>query len=204
SRSLLRPMPLLSLPPLSSSPLLFYSFFFNNPPPTKLYPLSLHDALPILILPARRAKASSSTGAGCGIWRAPRETGGSSWFCCLSWRFFGIRASGRAGVTLCAACWLRNTKTSTPFPAKCRFNSLFGFTALKVKLAAMVQLALSRTPLWPLDLILSGQTFAPETTRLMGVAFETARAAVNRRADLTDEMIAKKIIELAKAGERNV
>jgi len=36
----------------------------------------------------------------------------------------------------------------------------------------------------------------------MAVAFETARAAVNRPADLTDEMIAKKIIELAKAGER--
>ena len=51
---------------------------------------------------------------------------------------------------------------------------------------------------------LSGQTFDPETTRLMGVAFETALAAVNRPADLTDEMIAKKIIELAKAGERNV
>ena len=51
---------------------------------------------------------------------------------------------------------------------------------------------------------LSGQTFDPETTRLMGVAFETARAAVNRPADVTDEMIAKKIIELAKAGERNV
>ena len=51
---------------------------------------------------------------------------------------------------------------------------------------------------------LNGETFDPETARLMGVAFETARAAVNRPADLTDEMIAKKIIELAKAGERNV
>jgi hypothetical protein len=38
----------------------------------------------------------------------------------------------------------------------------------------------------------------------MGVAFETARAAVNRAADLTDEMIANKIIELSNAGERNV
>ena len=38
----------------------------------------------------------------------------------------------------------------------------------------------------------------------MGVAFETARAAVNRPADLSDEMIATTIIELAKAGERNV
>jgi hypothetical protein len=53
-------------------------------------------------------------------------------------------------------------------------------------------------------LFLNGQTFDPETARLVGVAFETARAAVNRPADLTDEMIANKIIELANAGERNV
>ena len=51
---------------------------------------------------------------------------------------------------------------------------------------------------------LNGQNFDPETARLVGVAFETARAAVNRPADLTDEMIAKKIIELANAGERNI
>jgi hypothetical protein len=51
---------------------------------------------------------------------------------------------------------------------------------------------------------LSGQTFDPKTVRLMGVTFETARAAVNRPADLSDEMIATTIIELAKAGERNV
>jgi hypothetical protein len=38
----------------------------------------------------------------------------------------------------------------------------------------------------------------------MGVAFESARAAIKRPGDLTDEMIAKKIIELAKAGERNI
>jgi hypothetical protein len=39
----------------------------------------------------------------------------------------------------------------------------------------------------------------------MGIAFEEARAAVRlaRRADLTDEAIAGRIIELAKAGERN-
>jgi hypothetical protein len=51
---------------------------------------------------------------------------------------------------------------------------------------------------------LNGETFDPETARLVGIAFETARAAVNRPADLTDEMIARTIIELAKAGERNV
>ena len=56
----------------------------------------------------------------------------------------------------------------------------------------------------PIRPFLSGQTFDPETVRLMGVAFEIARAAVDRPADLSDEMIATTIIELAKAGERNV
>jgi hypothetical protein len=39
----------------------------------------------------------------------------------------------------------------------------------------------------------------------MGVAFETARQYVKLagRTDLTDEVIAKRIIELAEAGERN-
>ena len=56
----------------------------------------------------------------------------------------------------------------------------------------------------PISPFLHGQTFDPETVRLMGVAFESARAAVKRPGDLTDEMIAKKIIELANAGERDV
>jgi len=38
----------------------------------------------------------------------------------------------------------------------------------------------------------------------MGIAFETVRAAIKRPDDLTDEMIARKIIDLAKAGERDV
>ena len=56
----------------------------------------------------------------------------------------------------------------------------------------------------PIRPFLNGQTFDPETARLVGIAFETARAAIKRRADLSDEMIATTIIELAKAGERNV
>jgi hypothetical protein len=51
---------------------------------------------------------------------------------------------------------------------------------------------------------LDGQKFDPETIRLMGIAFEMARSAVARRADFTDEIIARTIIELAKAGESNV
>ena len=56
----------------------------------------------------------------------------------------------------------------------------------------------------PIRPFLNGETFDPETARLVGIAFETARAAVNRPADLTDEMIARTIIELAKTAERNV
>ena len=56
----------------------------------------------------------------------------------------------------------------------------------------------------PIRPFLHGQTFDPETIRLLGVAFQMARAAVKRPGDLTDEMIARTIIELAKAGERNV
>jgi len=56
----------------------------------------------------------------------------------------------------------------------------------------------------PIRLFLDGQTFDPETARLVGIAFETARAAVKRPSYLSDEMIARTVIELAKAGERNV
>jgi hypothetical protein len=37
-----------------------------------------------------------------------------------------------------------------------------------------------------------------------GVAFEMARADIKCPRDLSDEIIARRIIELAKAGERNV
>jgi hypothetical protein len=56
----------------------------------------------------------------------------------------------------------------------------------------------------PIRPFLNGQTFDPETARLVGIAFETARAAIKRPADLSDEIIARTIIELAKAGKRNV
>jgi hypothetical protein len=51
---------------------------------------------------------------------------------------------------------------------------------------------------------LDGQNFDDETARLVGIAFEMARAAITRPADLTEEIIAGRIIELANAGERNV
>ena len=57
----------------------------------------------------------------------------------------------------------------------------------------------------PISIFLEGQKFDPETKRIMGVAFELTRAALRLvdRDDLAEAIIAKKIIELAKAGERN-
>ena len=108
----------------------------------------------------------------------------------------------RASVTLRVACCLRNTKTSISVPGLVGFSSLFGFTALKVSELGFGYLDWGA--LVPISPFLHGQNFDPETTRLMGVAFESARAAIKRPGDLTDEMIAKKIIELANAGERDV
>jgi hypothetical protein len=57
----------------------------------------------------------------------------------------------------------------------------------------------------PITPFLNGFKFDPEATRVMGVAFEMARAAL-RLADRDDPavaIIANRIIELAKAGERN-
>jgi hypothetical protein len=47
--------------------------------------------------------------------------------------------------------------------------------------------------------------FDPETKRVMRVAFETARIALRLadRDDALEALVAKTIIELAKAGERN-
>jgi hypothetical protein len=57
----------------------------------------------------------------------------------------------------------------------------------------------------PITLFLCNSKFDPETRRIMGLAFEMARLALGLedRGDLANEVIAKKIIELAKAGERN-
>jgi hypothetical protein len=54
----------------------------------------------------------------------------------------------------------------------------------------------------PITEFLDGYSFNPETRRVMGVAFEMARAAL-RLADRTDpitEILAKRIIALAKEG----
>jgi hypothetical protein len=68
----------------------------------------------------------------------------------------------------------------------------------------LIQFALKGTPLVPIRPFLTGQPFDPETVRLLGVAFEMARTAIKCPRDLSDEIIARRIIELAEAGERNV
>lgn len=56
----------------------------------------------------------------------------------------------------------------------------------------------------PIRPYLDGFRFDPETTRVMGVAFEMTRAAIRLDGqEPIDEVIAKKIIELARAGKRN-
>jgi hypothetical protein len=55
----------------------------------------------------------------------------------------------------------------------------------------------------PITPFLGDQKFDPETKRIMGVAFEMARAAIGCPSGAADAMIATRIIELAKAGERN-
>jgi hypothetical protein len=57
----------------------------------------------------------------------------------------------------------------------------------------------------PIIEFLDGYDADSETKRVMGLAFEIARVALRLadRGDLANEIIAKRIIELAKAGERN-
>ena len=58
----------------------------------------------------------------------------------------------------------------------------------------------------PVTTWLDGYKPDPETKRVIGVAFQMTRAALRLvdRDDPVVAIIAKKIIELAKAGERNV
>jgi hypothetical protein len=57
----------------------------------------------------------------------------------------------------------------------------------------------------PITSYLDGHQFDPETKRIIGIAFEMTRAAlrVSNQDDLAPEIIAKIIIEFARAGERD-
>jgi hypothetical protein len=58
----------------------------------------------------------------------------------------------------------------------------------------------------PIRFHLNGQRFDPETMRVMGLAYEMALVALQRTdgtANPTREAVAQKIIDLAKAGERD-
>jgi len=57
----------------------------------------------------------------------------------------------------------------------------------------------------PITPFLDGNTFDPETKRIMGIAFEMTCTALGLtdRGDPANGIVAKRIIELAKAGERN-
>jgi hypothetical protein len=61
------------------------------------------------------------------------------------------------------------------------------------------------SPAMPIRQFLNDERFDPETTRILGVAFEAARIALRLadRGDAFAPIVAKRIIELAKTGERN-
>src|SRR5581483_2544831 len=51
--------------------------FFNEPPPTEIYPLSLHDALPILLRP-RQSSVFSLVEKPIVIWDEPEQVKGAA------------------------------------------------------------------------------------------------------------------------------
>lgn len=57
----------------------------------------------------------------------------------------------------------------------------------------------------PIRSHLNGHWFDPETIRVMGLAFEMALVALRLidRGDLANDVLAQKIMDLAKAGERD-
>jgi hypothetical protein len=57
----------------------------------------------------------------------------------------------------------------------------------------------------PITPFLDNGRFDPEATRIMGVAFEWFGwpSGLRTRGDLANEVVARRIIELAKTGERN-
>jgi hypothetical protein len=57
----------------------------------------------------------------------------------------------------------------------------------------------------PIRAHLNGQWFDPETIRVIGLAYEMALIALRLtdRGDIANDVVAHKIIELAKTGERD-
>ena len=57
----------------------------------------------------------------------------------------------------------------------------------------------------PIRSHLNGQRFDPETMRVMGLAYEMTLISLRRvdRGDIGNNVIAQKLIELAKSGERD-
>ena len=57
----------------------------------------------------------------------------------------------------------------------------------------------------PIRSHLNGHRFDPETMRLMGIAYEMTLISLRRvdRGDIGNNVVAQKLIELAKSGERD-
>ena len=57
----------------------------------------------------------------------------------------------------------------------------------------------------PIRSHLNGQRFDPETMRVIGLAYEMTLISLRRldRGDIANNVVAQKLIEVAKAGERD-
>ena len=100
-------------------------------------------------------------------------------------------------------CAFRQTRLSI----KRRLLSITDSAALRQAPVAERPVALPpvRERIMPITPFLDGLKFDPEAKRVMGVAFEMARIALRLadRGDVASEIMAKRIIKLAEAGERN-
>src|SRR3990172_6787245 len=97
--------------------ILFLFFFFNDTAPTEIYPLSLHDALPIYIPPTFRGNR------GCPPWSSARFPGAA----CLQDRKSTRLNSSHRYISYSSFFFLmiRRPPRSTLFPYTTLFRSIF-------------------------------------------------------------------------------
>src|ERR1017187_10745218 len=99
----------------------FFLFFFNDTGPTEIYPLSLHDALPICIRAAARASGSRDPGIEDLRRQAildRKSTRLNSSHRCTSYAVFCLKqnrpAAGRRPLgARCCALWLSGMRACT-------------------------------------------------------------------------------------------
>jgi hypothetical protein len=105
----------------------------------------------------------------------------------------------------------------TPIPVSCSWLNIVPARSSAVppailaawgfcySLAFMEGVLITREEPVPIIPLLQGRAFGPEEIKIMSTAFQAALNALGSmdRADPLNELVAKKIIEIARTGERN-